>query len=95
MPIACIQSGILRASADGVSQALRGVPLDMHHMAAYGTLGVLFSGLVGAVPFRRTSFIIEARDAFGNACRRGGHAFSVTIAPKGHGHYGSVHTIAC
>ena len=48
MPIACIQSGILRASADGVSQALRGVPLDMHHMAAYGTLGVLFSGLVGA-----------------------------------------------
>ena len=50
-------------------------------------------GLYGAIPFRKASFVIEARDAFGNACRRGGQAFTVTIAPKGHGHYGAVHTV--
>ena len=42
------------------------------------------------LPFRPTSFSLEARDAFGNVCSRGGHSFSVSIAPRAHGHYGAV-----
>jgi len=49
LAVACIQSGILRSSSDMVAQSLRQVPeLDFAHAAAMGTMGVLFSGLIGA-----------------------------------------------
>ena len=50
-------------------------------------------GLDGTAPFLPSNFTIEARDAFGNRCLRGGHHFSISIAPKGHGHYGKVEEI--
>jgi len=49
LAVACIQSGILRSSSDLVAQSLRDVPaLDFAHAAAMGTMGVVFSGLIGA-----------------------------------------------
>ena len=44
-------------------------------------------------PFMESVFTIEARDSFGNQCGHGGHNFSVSLAPRGHGHYGTVHRI--
>jgi len=48
LAVACAQSGLLRFSADGVAQVLRGVPIDVAHCAAMGTMGIVFSGLIGA-----------------------------------------------
>lgn len=49
LPIACVQSGCLRGSSDLVGQTLRGAAhLDFGHAAAMATVGILFSGLVGA-----------------------------------------------
>jgi hypothetical protein len=47
LAVAATQSGILRASSDAVSQLLRDVPFDPAHSLAMGTMGVLFSGLLG------------------------------------------------
>ena len=47
-------------------------------------------GLMQTLPQQLATFTIEARDIFGNRCRFGGQAFSVTIAPRAHGHYGTV-----
>ena len=48
LAIACAGSGLLRASSDAFSQVMRGVPFDPAHAAAMGTMGILFSGLLGA-----------------------------------------------
>lgn len=48
LTVACIQSGVLRASSDALSQVLRGVEFDPAHALAMGTVGIVFSGLVGA-----------------------------------------------
>lgn len=49
--VACTQSALLRASSDAAAQLMRGVAiesLDIQHVAAMGTVGLLVSGLVGA-----------------------------------------------
>lgn len=48
LALACVQSGLLRAGADAASQMMRGVPFDPAHAMAMGTMGLLFSGLIGA-----------------------------------------------
>ena len=49
LPLACVQSGCLRAGSDLFAQALREAPhLDYNHAAAMGTTGILISGLIGA-----------------------------------------------
>lgn len=48
LPLACVQSGCLRAGSDLFAQALREAPLDYSHAAAMGTTGILISGLIGA-----------------------------------------------
>ena len=59
MPIARAYSpNPARVGGRRVAGAAR-VPLDMHHMAAYGTLGVLFSGLVGR------SWLASSREPIG------------------------------
>ena len=42
---------------------------------------------------RPTTFTIVARDAFGHEIKKGGDDFHVSVAPRGHGHYGTVESV--
>lgn len=57
---ACASSGVLRAASDAVSQSLRGVPFDPAHSLAMGTVGILFSGLIGS------SWLLHLEDRMGS-----------------------------
>ena len=47
-------------------------------------------GLRDTMPLRPSVLTIEARDIFGNQCFHGGQTFNVAIAPRAHGHYGTI-----
>jgi len=48
LALACVQSGFLRGTSDAASQVMRGVEFDPSHSLAMGTIGLIFSGFVGA-----------------------------------------------
>jgi hypothetical protein len=52
LAFACVQSCLLRGGSDAMAQVMRGGAIDVSHSAAFATMGLLYSGLLGALWLR-------------------------------------------